>query len=1150
MSGFERVLVANRGEIAIRVLRAAYEMGKATVAVYAEEDHLSLHRFKTDESYRIGEGRGPVTAYLAVDDIIRVAEETQSDAIHPGYGFLSESPEFAEACAKAKIAFIGPRPETLRLLGDKVSAREIAARAGVPTVPATDALPADPVAALALAKDVGFPGMLKASWGGGGRGMRMVEAPDEFEAALLAARREADAAFGKDDIYFERFIRRARHLEVQVLADSRGQTVHLFERDCSVQRRNQKIVECAPAPCLRPEERDALTGYALAIARETDYLNAGTVEFLHDLDTAQFHFIEVNPRIQVEHTVTEQVTGVDLVRAQIRIAEGGAIGDGPDDACPPQDAISLRGHAVQCRITTEDPLDRFIPDYGRITAYRAATGFGIRLDGGTAYTGAVITRHYDSLLEKVTAWASSREGAIDRMRRALQEFRIRGVATNIDFLERLVGDEAFRQGQVTTRFIDDNPELLAFARPRDRASRLLRYIAETTVNGHPEVKNRPTPPAHARNPSPPPLQAKKPASGAKARLDAEGPEAVAAWMLAQERVLVTDTTMRDAHQSLLATRMRTHDLCQVADAYAHNLPQLFSLECWGGATFDVALRFLGECPWERLEKLRARIPNILLQMLLRASNGVGYTNYPDNVVQGFVAQAADSGVDVFRIFDPLNSVENMRVAVEAVLETGRLCEAAICYTGDLHDESRSRYDLDYYVRMARALRDAGTHILGIKDMAGLVKPAAARELVHELKQETGLPIHFHTHDTSGIAAASVLAAVDAGVDAVDLAMDSLSGFTSQPCLGSVVEALRGRPRDTGLDPACVREISDYWEAVRAQYAAFETDMRAPASEVYLHEMPGGQFTNLREQARSLGLAERWHEVAEAYAEVNRMFGDIVKVTPTSKVVGDMALVMVSGGLTRADVEDLDREIAFPGIRRGALSRRAWPDAGRLPRAAREQDSEGRDAHRGRPGAVLPPADLEASRAQAEAETGWSLSAGDVYSWLFYPKVFADYAARHDLYGPVSALPTDVFFYGLAPRRDISVEIERGHTLVIRCLAVGETDEEGAVRVFFELNGQPRTVKVENREAAATVVRRPKADPADPRHVSAPMPGVVASIAVASGRHVVAGDLLMTIEAMKMETALHAEREGTVAALHVAAGQSVEAKDLLLEYAEA
>ena len=1150
MSEFAKILVANRGEIAIRVLRAANEMGKATVAVFSEEDRLALHRSKADESYLVGEGMSPVAAYLAVDKIIEIALETGTDAIHPGYGFLSESPEFAEACAAEGIAFIGPRPDTLRRLGDKVSARAIAAAAGVPTVPATGALPADPQAALAAAGEVGFPGILKASWGGGGRGMRVVESADAFEAALLAARREAAAAFGKDETYLERFIRRARHLEVQVLADAGGRIVHLFERDCSVQRRNQKIVECAPAPGLSPAQRDELTGYALAIAREADYLSAGTVEFLHDLDTGRFHFIEVNPRIQVEHTVTEQVTGVDLVRAQIRIAEGGVIGNGPDAACPPQDAIALRGHAVQCRITTEDPLDRFIPDYGRITAYRVATGFGIRLDGGTAYSGAVITRHYDSLLEKVTAWAPSREGAIDRMRRALREFRIRGVATNIAFLERLVGDEAFRQGRVTTRFIDDNPELLAFTRPRDRASRLLRYIAETTVNGHPEVKGRALPPAHARNPRPPELLRRGAAPhGAKALLDAEGPAAVAAWMRGETRVLVTDTTMRDAPQSLLATRMRTHDMERIAPAYARNLPGLFSLECWGGATFDVALRFLGECPWERLRRLRAGIPDLLLQMLLRASNAVGYTNYPDNVVRGFVARAAASGIDLFRIFDPLNSVENMRVAVDAVLETGRICEAAICYTGDLHDPLRSRYDLGYYVRMARELRDAGTHVLGIKDMGGLAKPAAARELVEALKAETGLPVHFHTHDTSGIAAASVLAAVEAGVDAVDLAMDSLSGFTSQPCLGSVVEALRGRPRDTGLDPARIREISDYWEAARAQYAAFETDMRAPASEVYLHEMPGGQFTNLREQARSLGLAERWHEVASAYAEVNRMFGDIVKVTPTSKVVGDMALVMVSGGLTRADVEDPHRDIAFPesvvGLFRGELGRMP----GGLPEPLARKILKGVKPIEGRPGAMLPAADLEAERAKAEAATGWSLTEEELYSWLLYPKVFTDYAERRGRYGPVSALPTEVFFYGLRPGREVSVDLDRGLTLVIRCLAIGETDEEGSVRVFYELNGQPRSVKVENREAAAAVVRRPKADPANPCHVAAPMPGVVASLAVAEGRAVVSGDLLMTIEAMKMETALHAERDGTVAALHVAAGQSVDAKDLLLEFAQ-
>ena len=1148
MSEFARILVANRGEIAIRVLRAANEMGKATVAVFADEDRLSLHRSKADESYRIGEGLGPVTAYLAVDDIIAVAVETGTDAIHPGYGFLSESPEFAEACLAAGIAFIGPRPETLRRLGDKVSARAIATAAGVPTIPATDALPEDPGAALDIARKVGFPGILKASWGGGGRGMRVVASPDGFEAALLAARREAAAAFGKDEVYFERFVGRARHLEVQVLADAHGRVVHLFERDCSVQRRNQKIVECAPAPGLGPQEREELTGYALAIARESDYLNAGTVEFLHDLDTGRFHFIEVNPRIQVEHTVTEQVTGIDLVRAQIRIAEGGDIGEEPEAACPPQEAIALRGHAVQCRITTEDPLDRFIPDYGRITAYRAATGFGVRLDGGTAYAGAVITRHYDSLLEKVTVWAPSRADAIGRMRRALREFRIRGVATNIAFLERLVGDEAFRHGRVTTRFIDDQPELLSFPRPRDRASRLLRYVAEVTVNGHPEVAGRPTPPLHAQTPRPPRPSGGVRIGGAKALLDAEGPEAVAAWMRGETRVLVTDTTMRDAHQSLLATRMRTDDIRRIADAYARNLPDLFSLECWGGATFDVAMRFLGESPWERLRAVRTRVPNILLQMLVRASNAVGYTNYPDNVVRGFIARAAESGIDVFRIFDPLNWVENMRISIDAVRETGRICEAAICYTADLHDPDRARYDLDYYVAMAHELRDAGAHVLGIKDMAGLLKPAAARALVAALREETGLPVHFHTHDTSGVAAASVLAAVDAGVDAIDLAMDSLSGFTSQPCLGSVVEALRRQPRDTGLDPARVREFSDYWEAVRAQYAAFETDMRAPASEVYLHEMPGGQFTNLREQARALGLAERWHEVANAYAEVNRMFGDIIKVTPTSKVVGDLALVMVAGGLARADVEDIDREIAFPesviGLFRGELGQMP----GGFPEALSRKILKGEKPIEGRPGAALPPADLRAARAKAEAATGWTLSEEELYSYLLYPKVFIDYAEHRTRYGPVSVLPTEVYFYGLPPGQEISIDLERGLTLVIRCLAIGETDEEGNVRVFFELNGQPRSVKIENREAAAGVARRPKADPANACHVSAPMPGVVASVAVSAGRPVVAGDLLVTIEAMKMETALHAERDGTIAALHVAAGQAVDAKDLLLEYA--
>ena len=1147
MGKFNKILVANRSEIAIRVLRAANELGSFTVAIFAEEDKLSLHRFKADESYQVGSGMGPVAAYLSIDEIIRVACDTGADAIHPGYGFLAESPELAEACQSAGKVFIGPPAEVLRKLGDKVSARKIAESAGVRTIPATGPLPEDAAEARQQALEIGFPAFLKASWGGGGRGMRRVGSPEEFDSALPLARSEAAAAFGKDEVFLERFVEQAQHVEVQVLADHQGGLVHLFERDCSVQRRNQKIVECAPAPCLDAAAREKLCAEALAVAREVNYRNAGTVEFLFDLDSREFYFIEVNPRIQVEHTVTEQVTGVDLVRAQIRVAEGASIGTHPADACPPQGQLALRGHAVQCRITTEDPHNHFIPDYGRITAYRGATGFGIRLDGGTAYSGAVITRHYDSLLEKVTAWGANRDAAIARMHRALREYRIRGVATNIAFLERVVSHEEFRLGRCTTRFIDDHPELLDFPRPRDRATRLLRHIAEITVNGHPEVRGRPRPQARAPMPRTPQPQRAVPQPGPKALLDSKGARAVANWMLSQERLLVTDTTMRDAHQSLLATRMRTYDLVGVAEAYSRNLPGLFSLECWGGATFDVAMRFLSECPWERLRLLRERIPNHLLQMLLRASNAVGYTNYPDNVVQAFVARAAASGIDLFRVFDPLNWAENMRIAIDAVRRSGRICEAAICYTGDLHDPERPKYDLQYYLDTARQLQEAGAHILGIKDMAGLLKPAAAAELVAKLKEETGLPIHLHTHDTGGISAATVLSATDAGVDAVDLSMDSLSGLTSQPPLGSIVEALRRQPRDTGLDPGVVREVCEYWEQVRMQYAAFEADLRSPASEVYLHEMPGGQFTNLREQARALGLMERWHEVAAAYAEVNRMFGDIIKVTPTSKVVGDLALAMVAGDLSRKDIEDPDREVAFPesviGLFRGDLGQAP----GGFPEKLSKKILKDRKPSLERPGALLAPIDLDTLRLEAERRTGGELSEEELCSYLMYPKVFAEYSERYKTYGPVSTLPTDVYFYGLDPGREIAVDLERGLTLVIRCLAIGETDEDGEVRVFFELNGQPRTVRVKNRAVTASLERRSRAEPGNPLHVAAPMPGVIATLAVTEGRQVAAGDLLMTIEAMKMETSLVAERQGVVERLHVSAGQQVEPKDLLLEY---
>ncbi|TYO85408.1 pyruvate carboxylase [Oceanicella actignis] len=1148
MRSFQKILVANRSEIAIRVMRAANELGKRTVAVYAEEDRLGLHRFKADEAYKIGEGLGPVEAYLSIDEIIRVARESGADAIHPGYGLLSENPDFVDACEAAGIAFIGPRAETMRMLGDKASARRAAIEAGVPVVPASPVLP-DPDQGMdeirRMAEEIGYPLMLKASWGGGGRGMRPIMGPDELEEKVRAGRREAEAAFGNGEGYLEKLIPRARHVEVQILGDGQGNIVHLFERDCSVQRRNQKVVERAPAPYLTDEQRAELCELALRIARHARYQNAGTVEFLQDMATGEFHFIEVNPRIQVEHTVTEEVTGIDIVKAQIRIAEGADIAQAT--GVPGQEAIKLAGHAIQCRITTEDPLNNFIPDYGRITAYRGATGFGIRLDGGTAYSGAVITRYYDSLLEKVTAWAPTPEEAIARMDRALREFRIRGVATNIAFVENLLKHPKFRDNSYHTKFIDETPELFDFKPRRDRATRLLTFIADVTVNGNPEVAGRPRPPAHARQPQPPRLLAEAPAPGTKTLLEREGPKAVADWALAQRAALITDTTMRDAHQSLLATRMRSFDMLRVADAYARNLPQLFSVECWGGATFDVAYRFLQECPWKRLVELRKKLPNVMTQMLLRGANGVGYANYPDNVVRKFVHQAAESGVDVFRVFDSLNWVENMRVAMDAVLESGRVLEGAICYTGDILDPDRAKYDLKYYVSMARQLRDAGVHMIGVKDMAGLLKPAQARILIRAIKEDVGLPIHFHTHDTSGIGAAGVLAAIEAGADIVDAAMDSMSGLTSQPCLGSIVEALRFTEHETGLDPAAIRAISDYWEQVRLQYAAFETEMKSGASEVYLHEMPGGQFTNLKAQARALGLEERWHEVARMYAEVNRMFGDIVKVTPSSKVVGDMALMMVSAGLTPQDVLDPEKEISFPesvvGMIRGDLGQPpgGWPEA--LTRKILKGEAPSLE----RPGAKLPPVDLEAERAALSKRLGVPVDDEDLCGYLMYPKVFVDYRERHKDYGPVRVLPTRTFFYGMEPQEEVEIELEPGKRLQVVLSAIGETAEDGTVKVFFELNGQPRTITVPNRHVAAATARRPKADLSNPAHVAAPMPGMVASVAVQPGRAVKAGDLLLTIEAMKMETAIHAERDGVVKAVHAPAGAQIDAKDLLLEF---
>ena len=1141
----KKLLVANRSEIAIRIMRAATEMGIQTVAIYSHEDRFGLHRYKADEGYLVGAGKGPIEAYLDIEDIIRIAMESGADAIHPGYGFLSENPGLPEACDAAGIIFVGPPADVMRQMGSKVAARELAARAKVPTMPATGPLPSDPKKIKALAKDIGYPVMIKATWGGGGRGMRVVESEAQLMDNVGAASREAQAAFGNGEVYLEKLVRNARHVEVQVLGDKYGNVVHLWERDCTVQRRHQKVIERAPAMYLDDAQRNKLCEMGLQIARAVDYRNAGTVEFLQDADTGSLYFIEMNPRIQVEHTVTEWVTGIDLVQAQIKVAEGARIGT-PESGVPEQKDIRLYGHAIQCRVTTEDPENNFTPDYGRLTAYRSPAGFGIRLDGGTAYTGALITRYYDSLLVKVTSWAPDAERSIARMDRALREFRIRGISSNLRFLETVINHPKFLNAEYTTNFIDQTPELFKFTVRRDRATRLLEFIGNVVVNGQPEVKGTKLPP-HAVDPRVPVLPAGDPPAGTRQRLEKLGPERFAKWMLGEKRVLITDTTMRDAHQSLLATRVRTKDIVDIAPAYAKWLPDLFSMECWGGATFDVSMRFLHECPWERLAELREAMPNLLTQMLLRASNGVGYTNYPDNVVRYFVQEAAKGGMDLFRIFDSLNWVENMRVAMDAVLESGKLCEAAICYTGDITDPQRTKYDLGYYVKIGRELADAGAHIIGIKDMAGLCKPEAARRLVKALKEETGLPVHFHTHDTSGAAAASVLAAVDAGVDAVDAAIDSMSGLTSQPNLGAIVEALRNGKRDTGLDPAAIRRISTYWEQVRTLYTAFEADFKSGASEVYSHEIPGGQYTNLRQQARSMGIDHRWPEVADTYANVNKMFGDVIKVTPTSKVVGDLALMMITGNLTPAEVQDPEREIAFPEsviqFFRGDIGQ----PYGGFPKELQKKVLKGQKPLTKRPGAVMKAVDLKAARKEAEHKAGRHISDAEFASYLMYPQVFIDYANHRRTYTDVHKVPTRAFFYGMDAGDEVGIELETGRTLIVRFLVLGDVDEGGMRTVFFELNGQPRSVRVKDTASGIEKPANRVAEAMNPSHVGAPMPGIVSRVSATKGQTVKKGDVLLAIEAMKMETAVTAERAGTIAEVVVGIGNQVNAKDLLVVF---
>jgi pyruvate carboxylase len=1144
------VLVANRSEIAIRCFRAATELGLKTVGVYSHEDRFSLHRFKSDESFLIGpaDGGAPVRAYLDIDGIIGVARRHGADAIHPGYGFLSENVGLAKACEAEGITFIGPTSAHLETFGDKTAARRLAQSVGVATVPGTDRPVEDDREASAVAERIGYPLIVKASFGGGGRGMRVVHEPGDLHARIAEARREAASAFGQSDIFIERYVQRARHIEVQILGDAHGHLVHLWERDCSVQRRHQKVVEIAPSPSLDGDLRRAICDAAVRLCSAVTYRAAGTVEFLVDLDRQEFYFIEVNPRIQVEHTVTEMVTGIDLVKCQILLAAGHQL-HGPEVGVPPQAQIEARGFALQCRITTEDPENQFIPDYGRISTYRSPGGFAVRVDGGNGFAGSVITPFFDSLLVKLTTWGTTFEEAVRRADRSLREFRIRGVKTNVAFLVNLLRHPTFLAGEATTRFLDDTPKLFEIKAPRDRANRILAYVGDVIVNGRPGIARGDGAGRELNIPVVPPLDRAQPAPGTRQRLLELGPERFADWVRGERRLFITDTTFRDAHQSLLATRVRTYDMLAIADHVARNVPNLFSLEMWGGATFDTSMRFLQEDPWDRLVQLRERIPNVLFQMLLRASNAVGYTTYPDNVVREFIRRSAADGIDVFRIFDSLNSTDNMRVAVETVRsDTKAICEAAICYTGDILDPARTKYSLDYYVRTAKALVAMGTHVLGIKDMAGLCKPYAAYALVKALRDEVGIPIHFHTHDTSGISAGSVLRAADAGVDIADAAIASMSGMTSQPCLNSLVAALRHTDRDTGLDAEALDALSRYWEAVRKLYYPFEEGLNAPAADVYRHEMPGGQYTNLRHQAKSLGLEHRWAEVCDAYAAANQLFGDIVKVTPSSKVVGDLALFMVTNHLSADDLLQGDTRRDFPRsvveMMQGLLGQ---PEGGWPPRFQEiVLGSAGVTPIEGRPGAAMPAADVPASRKALTQKIEWEPREEDVLSYLLYPAVYLEYAEHRQKYGDTSVVPTRVFFYGLQAGEETAVEIEPGKTLIIRYLTTGDVRDDGTRTVFFELNGQPREVTVTDRSAKATVQRRPKAKPGNPDHVAAPMPGKVSELVVSVGQAVRAGERLLSLEAMKMETAVSSPRDGTVKEIHVSVGHVVDAHDLLVE----
>lgn len=1140
---FRKILAANRGEIAIRIFRACAELDISMVAIYSEEDKLSLHRYKADEAYLVGKGKSPIDAYLGIDEIIALALKTGAEAIHPGYGFLAENAEFAEKCEANGIVFIGPTAEMQRSLGDKVAGRKAAMAAGVSVVPGTEAPIEKEEEALRFAKEHGYPIIVKAAAGGGGRGMRVARDKQELLEGLVAAGSEAKASFGNAAVFLERYLENPKHIEVQVLGDNYGNLVHFFERDCSVQRRHQKVVEFAPSLCLTEEQRQELCAAALKIAGQVNYRNAGTVEFLVD-QQGKHYFIEMNPRIQVEHTVTEMITGRNLVQNQILVASGFALSD-PEINIPSQSAIDKRGFAIQCRVTSEDPANNFAPDFGTITTYRSAGGCGVRLDAGNATTGARITPHYDSLLVKVSTWGLTLQNAAHIMDRALREFRIRGVKTNITFLEKVVAHPVFLKGECDTSFIDKHPDLLVLPKKKDRATKILNFIGNVVVNGSPGV-TRPLRSAElieARVPEFDPLT--PPPAGTRDLFKKLGPEEFSRWVLEQKHLLVTDTSMRDAHQSNLATRVRSYDLLRIAEPLAHLAPNLFSLECWGGATFDVSMRFLKEDPWQRLHTLSERIPNILLQMLLRGSNAVGYTNYPDNVVEKFVAEAADSGIDLFRVFDALNWTKGMKVAMEAVRKSDKICEAAICYTGDITDPKRDKYPLEYYVAMAKELENMGAHILAIKDMAGLLKPLAAYKLVKALKESIGIPVHLHTHDTSSMGSASLLKASEAGVDIVDAAISSLSGMAAQPNMNGIVAALDGSERDTQLDSRGLQKLANYWETVRDYYAPFESGLKGGTAEVYQHEIPGGQYSNFKPQVAGMGLLDRWEECKDMYGKVNHLFGDIIKVTPTSKVVGDMAMFLVKNNLQPEDVFTTQEDLAFPesvvGMFKGLLGQpyQGWPVE------LQKIILKGEQPITCRPGELLEPIDFEAERTKLEEKLGHAVDDKALVSAILYPNVYPEFDKHLQEYSDTSVIPTPVFFYGLEPGQETSVDIEAGKTLIISLNSTGRLHDDGTRTISFELNGHNRSVIVRDQAVKAGVKLREQADRENFQHIGAPMPGKVFKINVKPGVEVKAGDVLMVTEAMKMETNIKAKIDGTIVDVKFKEGDKIEKDDLVI-----